>query len=240
MVDAQFNINLFDAIVYSVLFISAIISLFRGFIREFLSLATWIGAGLVTLTLVDNVIAFLNQYFTSAMAAAIFGTLGTYFLVLLAIGSLSRLLLRYVREGTEVGWVDNVMGLVFGVFKGGLVIVLGFILVTLIFKEEGYPEWIRTASTLPAVQTASIKVVRMMPDYLGSISSLNQPQENIPVDVQNNIVTEQSLGQEIPTAKATQPEPLPGDVGALEQLIRDVTKKQETQPPTEEGYSSWQ
>lgn len=231
MVDAQFNFNLFDGIVFTVLFVSAAISLFRGFIREFLSLATWIGAGLVTLAIVDNVIAGLTDYFTSAMAAAIVGTLGTYFVVLLIMGSLSRLLVRYVRDGTEVGWVDNVMGLGFGFIKGGLVIVLGFILMTLVFREDGYPDWVQNAATMPAVKEASIKVVRMMPEYLGSISMLDSQPEDAalaeapPVDESAEI--EAGLQQELLPKQLLDQAKEQQDSGALEQLIRDVTAKSE-------------
>ncbi len=242
MVDAQLNINLFDGIVFTVLILSALISLFRGFIREFLSLATWIGAGLITLALADDAIALMSGYFSSKMAAAVIGTMGTYFLVLIVVGSLSRLLVRYVKDGTEVGWVDNVMGLLFGVLKGGLVIVLGFILMTLIFKEDGMPEWVRTASTLPAVKQASISVVRFMPEYLGTISSLSgEPEEAVPVDGEDPI--EEGLAQELMPAEVRDPAIQQEAAGALEQLINDVTKPREVQDEpdfnAEEGMPQW-
>ena len=62
MVDAQLNINMFDGIVFGVLFLSALVSFFRGFIREFISLLAWIGAALITLYLVEDVAKFLKPY----------------------------------------------------------------------------------------------------------------------------------------------------------------------------------
>ena len=49
MLDAHLNINLFDGAVFVILFLSAILSFFRGFIREVLSLGAWIGAAMITL-----------------------------------------------------------------------------------------------------------------------------------------------------------------------------------------------
>ncbi len=240
MVDAQFQFNLFDGIVFTILGVSAIISLFRGFIREFLSLITWFGAGLVTLALADNVIAFFENHMGSATAAAIIGTMGTYFVTLLIFGMLSRTFVRYVRDGTEVGWVDNVMGLFFGVFKGGLIIVLLFIMGSFIFKSGGYPAWVQNAATLPTVQGISLKVARMLPDYLGNAIPEESPldvaddsiNEDIPLDVRNEPLQgnaanlEERLLEEMQRAKQEQNKPA-GDASKLEQLIQDVTRPRE-------------
>ena len=240
MVDAQFNFNLFDGIVFTILGVSAIISLFRGFIREFLSLITWFGAGLVTLALADNVIAFLENHLSSATAAAIVGTMGTYFVTLIIFGMLSRTFVRYLRDGTEVGWVDNVMGLFFGIFKGGLIIVLLFIMGSFIFKTGGYPAWVQNASTLPMVQSAALKVTRMLPDYLGNAipedTQLDMADDEINEDVplerrrdeQNNPASlEQRLIEEMRRSKERNPAPNSSDASKLEQLIQDVTKPRE-------------
>jgi membrane protein required for colicin V production len=247
MVNAELNFNLFDGIVFTILGVSALISLYRGFIREFLSLATWFGAGIVTLAFADNIIAFLENHLSSATAAAIIGTMGTYFTVLIIFGMLSRTFVRYVRDGTEVGWVDNVMGLVFGFIKGGLIIVLMFIMGSFIFKADGYPSWVQNAYTLPVVRDVSASVAKMLPDYLGNAipsdtqtdPMLTDPdmvngdipietqQQNMelqstePMDLEQRLLNEMRRAKE---QKATIPQ---DDSSKLEQLINDVTKPRE-------------
>jgi uncharacterized membrane protein required for colicin V production len=241
MVDAQLNINMFDGIVYLVMFFSAIISLYRGFIREFLSLVTWFGAGMITLALADNATAFMKQYMSSGLGAAVVGVMGTYFLTIIVLGMLSRVLLRYVKDGADVGWPDHFLGLGFGLIKGGMVVVLGFILMTLVFKQQGYPEWVQSAQTLPIVQEATLKVVRLMPEYLGSISTLGQEEGEVvegqlpsmtPADLDAGLTQELQRLQEQGAIKAPQAAPVGGEAGKpspLEQLIQDVTKERQMQ-----------
>jgi uncharacterized membrane protein required for colicin V production len=241
MVDAQLNINLFDATVYTVMFFSALISLYRGFIGEFLSLITWLGAGMVTLALAAKSTAFMKNYMDSGLGAAVIGIMGTYFLTIIFFGILSRMLLRYVKDGADVGWPDHFMGLGFGLLKGGMLVVLGFILMTLVFKQQGYPEWVQSAQTLPIVQAATLKVVRLMPEYLGSISTLGQEQgmegqvdaNGVPLtpeQINENINKEldakhNAIAEETPiTDSNAPPQPSP-----LEQLIQDVTKDRSEQ-----------
>ncbi len=219
------NFNMFDILVYLTLFLAAAISLYRGFIAEFLSFVTWFGAGLITLALADNTTAFMTQYMTSYTGAAIVGTLGTYFLIVVIFASCSRVLLRYLKDGADVGWVDNVLGVFFGLFKGGMVIVLGFILMAAIFKEEGYPEWVRTASTLPTVQSFSLSVASLLPDYLGNV--FVPVESTTPVDGFQQPVNTQQIDQGLQQEFSSTPAPPPENAPtALEQLIMDVTDDQ--------------
>jgi membrane protein required for colicin V production len=238
MVDAQFNLNLFDVAVCLVMFFSAVISLYRGFIGEFLSLVTWFGAGMFTLAMADKSTAFMKQYMQSGLGAAVIGIMGTYFLTIIVLGMLSRVLLRYVKDGADVGWPDHMLGLVFGLLKGGMVVVLGFILMTLVFKQ-GYPDWVQTARTLPMVQQVTLKVVKMMPEYLGSISSLGEAQPPLEGGEQPPLLTPQQIDQNITqdiqalppkqTVNGVVDPAAPPQQSPLEQLIQDVTKDRPTQ-----------
>lgn len=239
MVDAQFNLNLFDVAVCLVMFFSALISLYRGFIGEFLSLVTWFGAGMFTLAMADNSTAFMKQYMSSGLGAAVVGIMGTYFLTILIFGMVSRVLLRYVKDGADVGWPDHLLGLLFGLIKGGMVVVLGFILMTLVFKQ-GYPEWVKTARTLPLVQQVTLRVVHMMPEYLGSISALGetnpengQPENGeppiTPQEIDSNITREIETMPPKQTINGVVDPNSPPKPSALEQLIQDVTKDRQPQ-----------
>lgn len=179
MIDAQLSMNLFDAIVLGVLFLSALISFFRGFIRELLSLFAWVGAAFITLHFVVNVAEFLEPYVKKPMVAAIFATLGTYFVSLMAISLISSILVRYLKTGTDVGAFDNIMGLLFGVVKGSLIVALGYFLLSVVLgpNKEEYPEWITTAHSLPVVEKGTTALVAMMPDYLKEITTFAQKEE---------------------------------------------------------------
>ncbi len=180
MIDAQLSMNLFDAIVLGVLFLSALISFFRGFIREFLSLLAWVGAAFITLYFVVDVAEYLEPYVKKPMVAAIFATLGTYFVALMTISLLSSIIVRYLKTGEDVGAMDNLLGLFFGVIKGSLIVALGYFLLSVVLgaNKEEYPDWVKTAYTLPAVEKGTRIVVAMMPGYLKEITEYAQKEEN--------------------------------------------------------------
>lgn len=185
MIDAQLSMNLFDAIVLGVLVLSALISFFRGFIRELLSLMAWVGAAFVTLHFVVDVAQFLEPYVKKPMVAAIFATLGTYFCSLTVISLFSSILVRYLKTGSDVGAFDNVFGLLFGVLKGSIIISLGYFLMTVVLgpNKEEYPEWTKAAHSLPLVEKGTKILVAMMPPYLKEITAFAQ-KEGEEFDVQ--------------------------------------------------------
>jgi membrane protein required for colicin V production len=232
MVEAEMSINIFDAIVYFVMFIAGAISLYRGFIKEFISLITWVGGAWITFALAPKSTAYMSQYISSPTGAAIVGVMGTYFVVVVTLGILGKILLRYIKKGADVGWFDNVMGLGLGVIKGGAVVVFAFIMITLIYKdEETYPEWLANASTVPVIQKVAAQVVRVSPQGLNTVSPLQQPTpeeiatmegnppqpnvQTIDTGLQQELQYQQEVQQQAPATQTGSP---------LEQLIMDVTK----------------
>ena len=234
MVEAQMNINLFDMFVYLVLFITGAISFYRGFIKEFVSLVTWVGGAFITFSLAPKSTAFMSQYITSATGAAIVGVLGTYFIVVVTLGIFGKIVLRYIKKGADVGWFDNALGLFLGLAKGVLLIGLSFILITIVYKDEqSYPDWLATASTLPTVQAIALQMVRVLPDAVNVNSVLEAPTPEemairegeippyTPQAVDNQLQQEYAPLQNPPVANA---EVAPQN-NSLEQLILDATKE---------------
>lgn len=239
MVEAQMNVNIFDAVVYFVLFITAAISFYRGFISEFISLVTWVGGAFITFSLAPHSTAFMSNYIQSATGAAIVGVLGTYFLVVVTLGILGKIVLRYIKKGTDVGWFDNILGLFLGLFKGAILITLGFILITIIYQdEESYPDWLKTASTVPTIQEAALKIVRIFPDSININSKLQEPtkeellqqeviesgnvQPNTPEDIDNRLIEENYFNND-PELNNVENEMEQNN--SLEQLILRSTRK---------------
>lgn len=194
MVDAQLNVNLFDAIVFGVLFLCCMLSFFRGFVRELISLIAWVGAAMITLYFVMDVKELIMPYVQKEVVAAIFAALGTYFVALTLISIVTSIMLKYIKQGADVGALDNILGLVFGFVKGSVVILLGFFLMNMVMNEEDYPEWMKSAISLPYVKKGAEVMEKMMPEYLQDLiaeaekakqqqpTDPNAPQQTEPVD----------------------------------------------------------
>lgn len=215
MIDAQLSINLFDAIIFGVLFLSALVSLFRGFIREVLSLLAWAGAAMITLHLVERVTEWMLPHVNSEKVALIFATMLTYFGALIAISIFNSLILRYVKQGTDVGIADNMLGLVFGVLKGWLVITLGFLVFSLVVKEEGYPDVVATAYTLPAVQSSANGLRAILPEYMRDMFQLEEGGDT------DSVIDDEPLFDNLPTEEDIE-NVIPSDLDELEQLLNEA------------------
>lgn len=172
MVSAHVELNIFDAVVLGILVLSALLSLFRGFIREVLSLIAWVGSAMLTLYNADKVSAMLKPQLGEGAASLVVGTLGTYFVSLIVISIINSILLRYIKPGKEVGAIDNILGLAFGLVKGGMIVVMGFYIMTFVYDDKSFPEEVKTAWSYPAIQSATTEFVKLLPDYLKNITTL--------------------------------------------------------------------
>ncbi|MDO6805115.1 CvpA family protein, partial [Wenyingzhuangia sp. 1_MG-2023] len=102
-----------DWVILAVLGISSLISLKRGFVREALSLAVWIGAFVVARMFSGNLATLLTDYIETNslrwIAAFVVLFLGT-----LAIGAMVNHLIVEVVRLTGLSGTDRILGMVFG------------------------------------------------------------------------------------------------------------------------------
>ncbi len=111
-----------DWVILSVVVISALISIKRGFVKEMLSLVSWVTAFVVARIFSGHLDVLLAQFIQtpSARYGAAFGIL---FATTLIIGSMLNHLVGELVKATGLGGTDRMFGVVFGVARG-------FVLVT--------------------------------------------------------------------------------------------------------------
>lgn len=170
----QASLNMFDAAVIIVFLLSTLLAFFRGFVREVLSLGAWLGAGIITLYAFEPVSNALKEHTTKPMVAYLLGGLGTYIVVLLGISMINAVIVRYIKSGSDVGMLDNLLGLGFGALRGAFIISLGYLVLTLIVDEENPPGWVKGAQTRPFAQKGALMLASIAPGYLEDISSLSE------------------------------------------------------------------
>lgn len=174
------TINIFDAIVLGVVSLSALLSLFRGFVRELLSLGAWVGAGLITLYVFPDVAAYIKPHVKSTMIASGFASMGTYITALLVISIFNRMLLKMLKTGSEVGAMDNILGLVFGAARGVLLVSIGYFTMSIMISEDEdkQPAFLKTSITKPYVEKSATWLAAIAPEYLADISTLKEAAED--------------------------------------------------------------
>lgn len=123
-----FHSTWFDAILLAIIALSIVVSFFRGFLREAISLCSWvlgIGLALEFSSFISHHIFFWIQAKGVAYGAAFVSIVA----LVLIIGWLAIKLLRGLATLTGLGIFDRALGVVFGFFRGVLVSTLMVMLV---------------------------------------------------------------------------------------------------------------
>ena len=149
-------INALDAVFLVVVALSAIVGLSRGFVRETLSLLAWIGAAWIALTFFPDAKLIVQGYIENELFASIIAAAGPFVIALVGLTIIARLIARFVQNNKIVGPTDRLLGLVFGVLRGVVLICLGYLFVLqLITEAETRPEWVENSRLLPHVEAGA-------------------------------------------------------------------------------------
>lgn len=128
-----------DIVILVILSISTVIGVFRGFIREVLSLASWIIAVYVAWQFAVQGAVYLEPHISqpALRVAASFACI--FVLMLIATSILSYMLYRFLYI-TGISGMDRSLGAVFGIARG-VVLVAAVILAALYMDFAAQPWW---------------------------------------------------------------------------------------------------
>ena len=139
-------ITLLDIILLFVMMISALLAMVRGFMREILSIAAWIGAAIAALVLSNRLTPSMKGFIsneTAAKAAAI----GVIFLATLLLVSIITTKISDMILDSRIGALDRTLGFLFGLARGLVILVVAYTFFSWLVPEPKQPEWIRLAKS---------------------------------------------------------------------------------------------
>jgi membrane protein required for colicin V production len=143
-----------DIVVIAVIVLSALFAFIRGFLREILSIGAWVAAGLATWFGLPLLRPFGRQYIEIELIADVATGVVIFVVVLVVASIISHFLTRGVRE-SALGPLDRSLGLLFGVFRGALIVCFALLIFDNFYPPENRPDWLRDARTLPVVQAGA-------------------------------------------------------------------------------------
>lgn len=109
--------NWIDIALFALLLLFAVFGFIAGFTEKFFSIASWVGAGLLTSHVYPWLKPFGKQFISNDTLASIV-TFGVIFLILLIIFKLATGRLSRSVKGSPLGSLDRALGVILGVFTG--------------------------------------------------------------------------------------------------------------------------
>ena len=135
-----------DWAIVAIIVVSALISLTRGFVKEALSLLTWVIAGLVA-WLFGGALAELLAPYIETPSLRVIAACSILFVMTLLLGGLINYLIGQLVIATGLSGTDRFLGMVFGAARGALLVVVAVGLLSLAPVEAD--SWWRESVVIP-------------------------------------------------------------------------------------------
>jgi membrane protein required for colicin V production len=116
-------VTVLDAIVIVVVLISAILAMVRGFVREVLSVASWVAAAAAAYFFYKPIVPLVKPYIESNTVATIVAAAAIFFVALIVASYITMRISDFVID-SRVGAFDRMLGFVFGAARGVLLLVI--------------------------------------------------------------------------------------------------------------------
>jgi membrane protein required for colicin V production len=152
-----------DIVVAAVLLISGVLALFRGFVKETLTIAGWIGAIFITLYGYQHVSPLLTDIIADSWVAELVAASALFLVSLVILTIVSHMIASRV-QGSMLSHLDRALGFVFGLVRGMALVSLVYLIGTLFWDEDNLPDEVHEARSLPLVQLGADFLAGLAPE----------------------------------------------------------------------------
>ena len=156
--------NWADILVLSTIGLSTLVSLYRGFVREALSILAWFVAFWCAFSFSGTFAEILEPYVINDKLRIVLAFIGISLSILMVSGFLNHMVGKLIKR-THFSGTDRVLGFIFGFVRGGAIAVLFVLIAGLTSMPER--DWWREAQALETLERAAIYIVGFAPPELG-------------------------------------------------------------------------
>lgn len=165
-----------------ILLISVVVAMFRGFVKEAVSLASWIAAIWLAVTFSHQVALFLpasidDATFSLSQSEIEVSKLrvGIAFVLIvigtLIAGSLLNYILSHLTKNRALKGIDRILGIFFGFFRGTAIVVL--LILAASYTNFPLSDTWKSSQVLPPFEMVAKKAIELMPPEFSKYFSLD-------------------------------------------------------------------
>ena len=156
-------ITILDGTLISIMLISAVLAMIRGFVREILSIASWVAAAVAAYLLYGEVLPYAKQYIANEQIALGASVATVFLLTLIVVSYITMRISDFVLD-SRIGALDRSLGFVFGAARGLLLVVVAMLFFNWFVAPAKQPQWITTAKSKPMLNSIGEQLIAALPE----------------------------------------------------------------------------
>jgi membrane protein required for colicin V production len=155
--------NWFDYSILAILALSVLVGLWRGFVSEVLALVCWVLAFWLA-WMFGPVVAELFSTSISTPSVRIILGYTLCFIGVLMMGAIVAFLMRKLVSGTGLSGTDRLLGMVFGLVRGAMLVILLVMLMK--FTPATRDDWWQASRMLPPFERGAELFTATLPEHV--------------------------------------------------------------------------
>src|SRR6266851_10376002 len=156
-------ITILDLLLLAVMLISGLLAMVRGFMREILSIAAWGAAAVVTLYAFSKLLPTAKTYFNNDTVAAVIVVVGVFVGTLIVVSIVTVRISDMILD-SRIGALDRTLGFLFGLARGLVIMVVGFLFFVWLVPDRSQPDWVKNAKSRVVLQGTGQWLMSMLPE----------------------------------------------------------------------------
>lgn len=143
--------------------LSAVLAMIRGFVREVLSIASWVIAAIAAYLLYGQVLPLVQQYINQEYVALGVAVASVFLITLIVVSYITMRISDFVLD-SRIGALDRSLGFVFGALRGLLLVVVAMMFFNWFVPAQEQPRWIATAKSKAMLDSIGNRLVAALPE----------------------------------------------------------------------------